>query len=104
MERRFDAFEPCRWFDRAPRPFRDRAEAAQHLIAAFPTDVGPPVPVAPRSALDRLRVDGVRIICPFPNADLASVGQAYADFGQASEEEEVRLLRAGSIVEKATPT
>ncbi|NGP04536.1 phosphoribosyltransferase [Rhodococcus sp. 14C212] len=50
------------------------------------------VPVASPEAARRVRAVADEVVCPFTPADLGSVGAAYDDFHQLSDDEAARLL------------
>ncbi|AXY51306.1 phosphoribosyltransferase [Rhodococcus ruber] len=52
------------------------------------------VPVASPEAARRVRAVADEVVCPFTPADLGSVGAAYDDFHQLSDDEAARLLES----------
>ena len=62
-----------------------RAGAAERILA---------VPVAPLDVLPQLEAAAERVVVLEASADFAAVGQFYLSFGQVSDEEVVRLLKA----------
>lgn len=70
----------------AVRALRERG-AARVVVA---------VPVASAEAVQRLRWEADEVVCPLVPPSFGSVGRWYADFGQVTDEEVVRLLTTGS--------
>jgi putative phosphoribosyl transferase len=62
------------------------AAAVQAVRAGGATRIAVAVPVALGDALDALRDRDLTVICPWPDAPLGGVGQAYAAFPQVSDE------------------
>jgi predicted phosphoribosyltransferase len=63
-----------------------RAQEPSRVVAA--------VPVAPAETVAAFERDGVEVVCLIRPRVFASVGSWYRDFGQVSDEEVIRLLRA----------
>ncbi|MEE2033447.1 phosphoribosyltransferase [Rhodococcus chondri] len=66
-----------------------RAEGAARVVLA--------VPVASPDAIRRVGGAADEVVCPWSPADSDSVGAAYADFHQLSDDEAADLMRNGSL-------
>jgi predicted phosphoribosyltransferase len=67
--------------------------AAMHAVQAQrPRRVVVAVPVAPAETVDAFARDGIEIVCPVVPRGFVAVGSSYADFGQVSDEEVIRLI------------
>ncbi|WP_308113108.1 phosphoribosyltransferase family protein, partial [Blastococcus sp. MG754427] len=72
--------------------------AVAAVRASGPARLTVAVPVAPRSALAELSGVVDDLECPFVPAGFRSVGQAYEDFSETSDEEVLEALRRGGTV------
>ncbi|RBY91862.1 phosphoribosyltransferase [Blastococcus sp. TBT05-19] len=72
--------------------------AIQALRAGGPARVTVAVPVASPSALARLAASVDELVCPHAPDGFRSVGQAYADFSETTDDEVVDALGRGGVV------
>jgi putative phosphoribosyl transferase len=66
-----------------------RKRGARRIVVA--------TPIASPEAADRLRGDGVMVVCLAIPHDLRAIGRWYRDFGQTSDEEVIELLAAHDL-------
>ncbi|MGY1825438.1 phosphoribosyltransferase [Blastococcus sp. SYSU DS0541] len=72
--------------------------AVTAVRANGPTRLTVAVPVGPPAALAQLAADVDDLVCPEAPTGFRSVGQAYDDFSETSDDEVLRALRRGGTV------
>lgn len=67
--------------------------AAVHYVSRYTTSLIIAVPVADISTIKKFQDTGIRVVCPYPQESLESIGSFYRNFVQVSDDEVITALR-----------